>query len=135
MPPFLHQNVIAMAFCCKPRNSHWLLFARFAGHFFKVITMTIYVRNIDRIIDDLCYELSALHGAVERAEQGKTIQLSGFGIDIVFDKEMREGLKKIISEKKASIEKLQQARDAAQNKIDELVSNNLPFSIGGNTTD
>ena len=97
--------------------------------------MTIYVRNIDRIIDDLCYELSALHSAVERAEQGKTIQLSGFGIDIVFDKEMREGLKKIISEKKASIEKLQQARDAAQNKIDELVSNNLPFSIGGNTTD
>ncbi|WP_312738307.1 hypothetical protein [Atlantibacter hermannii] len=56
--------------------------------------MTISVRNIDRIIDDLCYELSALHGAVERAEQGKTIQLSGLGIDIVFDKEMREGLKK-----------------------------------------
>lgn len=92
--------------------------------------MIISVGNIDRAISKLCSELAGLNTVVEQAESGQPISVSstaGLGADIIFDQIMLVSIKEIIKQKESQLQKVQSARDAAQNKIDEMIEGNVPY--------
>ena len=95
--------------------------------------MNISLRDIDRAINNLCSELAALNSVLEQAEKGHYVAVSSsicFSVDILFDQQMLSGVKEAIKQKEDRLQLFQSARDAAQNKIDEIIAGNVPYAPG-----
>ncbi|MHA8112844.1 hypothetical protein ACX122_06975 [Kosakonia cowanii] len=79
----------------------------------------VYVNNIDRLIASEIYEIKCLADLLESVKNGHQAEVAGVYID--FDGGMQNGLMMEISKKEKQLKMLTEARDAANEKIAQIL--------------